>query len=75
MKQYECEGQLSLFNQADMLKYERCTSCVNAKYKEMFGENHSLYICGKHKTAITDLTRPQWIIGCKGKDFQRRENE
>lgn len=53
----------------------RCVDCANAKYKETFGEGHKLYVCGKHKTAITDLTRVSSIIGCKGKDFQRRGNE
>ena len=46
-----------------------CANCANAKFKETFGEGHKLYICGKHKTAITDLTLVQSIIGCKGKDY------
>ena len=50
----------------------RCVECANSKYKETFGEGNKLYICGKHKTAITELTRASWVIGCKGKDFKRR---
>ena len=50
----------------------RCVNCANAKFKETFGEGHKLYICGKHKTAITNLTLVQSIIGCKGKDFEER---
>ena len=53
----------------------KCVECINAKYKETFGEGHKLYMCGKHKTAITDLTLVSSIIGCKGKDYQRRGNE
>jgi len=53
----------------------RCVECANAKFKETFGEGHKLYLCGKHITAITELTRPSWVIGCKGKDYQRRQNE
>lgn len=33
--------------------YRRCVECANAKFKETFGEGHKLYICGKHRTAIT----------------------
>lgn len=51
----------------------RCIECTNAKYRETFGEGHKLYFCGKHKTMITDLTRVSSIIGCKGKDFERRQ--
>lgn len=51
----------------------RCVECTNAKFKETFGEGHKMYICGKHRTAITDLTLVSSIIGCKGKDFQRRQ--
>ena len=52
-----------------------CMECVNCKYKDTYGEGHKLYLCGKHRTAITELTRPSWVIGCKGKDYQRRGNE
>lgn len=55
---------------------KHCTDCVSCKFKETFGEGkHNLYICGKHRTAITELTRPSWVIGCKGKDYQGRNNE
>lgn len=50
----------------------RCVECANAKFKETFGEGHKMYICGKHRTAITDLTLVSTAIGCKGKDFERR---
>lgn len=53
----------------------RCMECANCRYKETYEEGKKLYLCGKHKTAITDLTRPSWVIGCKGKDYQRRGNE
>jgi hypothetical protein len=52
----------------------RCVECTNAKFKETFGEGHKMYICGKHRTAITDLTLVSSIIGCKGKDFERRQS-
>lgn len=52
----------------------RCVECASAKYKETFGEGHKLYICGKHRTAITDLTLVSSVIGCKGKDFERRQS-
>lgn len=52
----------------------RCIDCINAKFKETFGEGHRMYICGKHKAAVTDLTLVQSIIGCKGKDFERRQS-
>lgn len=32
----------------------RCVECANAKFKETFGEGHKMYICGKHRTVITD---------------------
>ena len=53
--------------------YRRCVECANAKFKETFGEGHKMYICGKHRTAITDLTLVSSVIGCKGKDFERRQ--
>ena len=53
----------------------KCMECENSKYKETFGEGNKLYFCGKHKTFITELTRTSWVLGCKGKDFQRRGNE
>lgn len=59
----------------NMIDNKHCIHCINAKYKETLKDGLNLYFCGKHKTFITDLTRPSWIIGCKGKDFQRRENE
>ena len=49
----------------------RCMECVTCRYKETYGEGKKLYLCGKHRTAITDLTRPSWVISCKGKDYQR----
>lgn len=52
----------------------RCIECANAKFKETFGEGHKMYICGKHRTAITDLTLVSSVIGCKGKDFKRRQS-
>lgn len=52
----------------------RCVECANAKFKETFGEGHKMYICGKHRTAITDLTLVSTVIGCKGKDFERRQS-
>jgi hypothetical protein len=52
----------------------RCVECANAKFKETFGEGHKMYICGKHRTAITDLTLVSSIIGCKWKDFERRQS-
>ena len=54
--------------------YRRCVECTNAKFKETFGEGHRMYICGKHRTAITDLTLVSSVIGCKGKDFERRQS-
>ena len=51
----------------------RCMECVNCRYKETYGEGKKLYLCGKHRTAITDLTWPSWVIGCKGTDYHRRQ--
>ena len=59
----------------NIIDNKNCTHCTNAKYKETLKDGSELYFCGKHKTFITDLTRPSWISGCKGKDFQRRGNE
>ena len=59
----------------DYLTSNRCMECGNAKYKETFGEGNKLYFCAKHKAYITELTLTASILGCKGKDFQRRSNE
>lgn len=75
MKSYECDGQMSLFTPEEELEYAHCTGCTNCTYKETFGEGDRLYFCGKHRTFITELTRPSWVIGCKGNDYQRRGNE
>ncbi len=60
----------------NMLTDDRyCLECVNCKYKDTYGEGHKLYQCGKHRAAITERTRPSWVIGCKGQIYQRRGNE
>ena len=52
-----------------------CIDCANAKYKETFDSGHKLYICGKHKAAVTDLTLVQSIIGCKGVDYEEKKQK
>lgn len=49
----------------------KCCQCQNSKPRNDF-ENGDWWFCGKHKTYITELTRPSWIIGCKGKDYKGR---
>ena len=56
-----------------MIDDRRCMECANCKYKDTYGEGHKLYLCGRHRAAITELTRPSWVINCKGKDYQRRD--
>lgn len=54
----------------------KCTACKNCNYKETVldknGKDCEMWFCGRHRTMITDLTRPSWIIGCKGNDFELR---
>lgn len=56
----------------DVYDDRRCIECQNAKFRETFGDGHRMYICNKHRTAITDLTLVQSVIGCKGKDYEER---
>ena len=48
-----------------------CADCIHAKYKETFREGHRMYVCGKHRAAVTDMTLVQSVIGCKGKDYEQ----
>ena len=75
IKNYECDGQFSMFSQEELLRYEHCTGCTNANYKETTSDGNKLFYCAKHRTYITEITRPSFVIGCKGKDFKRRGNE
>jgi hypothetical protein len=55
-----------------MEEIKHCKDCKYAKTRQ--GDN-GMWWCGKHKTYITDLTQPVWIINCKGKHFAERGNE
>lgn len=57
----------------DVYDDRRCAECQHAKYKETFESGFKLYICNKHRAAITGFTLAQSVIGCKGKDYEQRQ--
>ena len=57
------------------LDERKCINCVNATFKEHFGEGNELFYCAKHRTMITTLTYALVVIGCHGADFISRTAE
>ena len=61
--------------EGEFFEERRCAECANAKLKEIFNSGHQLFICGKHKAAVTDMTLVSSIIGCKGVDFEEKKQK